>query len=292
MTNKQFTKFAEGIISGLTTMQDLRNNKSSLFESYPILAENDNWGNLVIYARNKGLMPVCNHIRFTRNKAQFLNILTNRGYTSMGEVKYLRPIINKYIKLNNVDYDYKGILQNWKDYVKNLADNDYNQALSDYTYNNIIKEVSKLVFDNPKYKEVVVAAVGANILKIDNPLQFVKDWYSYTDLQGNLLVAVNYINSDNTIIATKWEFKQLTTRTAIPVWENALNNVKRCFKTGRLGKKYTPLKRAEQGSLTGNYWEVVRDDKGRYVKGNKIGNAPEGVIFSTTLADRNKEVQE
>lgn len=292
MTQKQFTKFAEGIISGLTTMQDLRNNKPSLFESYPILAENDNWDNLVIYARNKGLTPVCNHIRVTRNKAQFLNILTNRGYKSMGEVKYLRPIINQYIKDNKVDYDYKGILQSWKEFVTTLADNDYSQALSDYTYSNIIKEVSKLVFDNPKYKEVVVTAVGANILKIDNPLQFVKDWYSYTDLQGNLLVAVNYINEDNTIIATKWEFKQLTTKVAISVWENALNNVKRCFRAGRLGKKYTPLKRAEQGSLTGNYWEVVKDDKGRYIKGNKIGNTPEGVIFSTTLADRNKEVQE
>ena len=301
MTNKQhntimkkstFEKFATGIISGLQTMQDLRNNKQSLLESYPQLTEGDNWNNLVTFARGAGLTPVCNHIRVARNKAQILNILANRGYTSVGEVKYLRNLINKYTKANTVDWDFRGILADWKEYVKNLADNEYNEALRDYTYNNILKVVAPLVFDNPKFKEIIIASVGAGILKIDNPISFVRDWYSYTDFAGNLLVPVNYINDNNTIIATKWGYKQLTTSVAVTTWENALRNVKRCFKAGKLGRKFTPLKRAEQGSLTGQYWEVVVNDKGLFAKGNKIEYDGIRDEFSVTLTDRNRAVRE
>lgn len=292
MKKAQFEKFATGIISGLATMQDLRNNKASLFESYPVLAEGENWSNLVIFAREKGLTPVCNHIRVARNKQQVLNILAYRGYTSVGEVKYLRALINQYTKINSVDWDYRGILADWKEYVTELVDKDYNEATRDYTYNNILKEVSKLVFNNPKFKEVIVAAIGAGLLNTENPVQFVKDWYSYTDFEGNLLVPVNYINNDNIIIAARWQYKRLTTTVAISTWETALRNVKKCFKAGRLGRKYTPLKRVSCGSLTGQYWSVIVDDKGRFAKGDKMEY--DGVIeeFETTLADRNKENKE
>lgn len=292
MTTKQFEKFATGIIEGLQTMEDLRNNKKSLFESYPVLVEEDNWSNLVIFARGAGLTPVCNHIRVARNKYQVLNILANRGYTSVGEVKYLRSLINQYTKENTVDWDYRGILADWKEYVNNLADKDYNEATRDYTYNNILKEVSKLVFNNPTFKEVVVSAIGAGVLNTENPVQFVKDWYSYADFEGNLLVPVSYINEENTIIATKWEYKRLTTTVAITTWENALRNVKKCFKAGRLGSKYTPLKRVHHGALTGLYWSAVVDDKGRFAKGDKMEYDGFREEFGTTLAERNKEGRE
>ena len=292
MKKTTFEKFATGIISGLQTMGDLRNNKKSLFESYPQLAEGDNWNNLVIFAREHGLTPVCNHIRVARSKAQILNTLANRGYTSVGEVKYLRTLINLYTKENTVDWDYRNILTDWKEYVNNLIDKDYNEATRDYTYNNILKEVSKLVFNNPKFKEVIVTAIGSGLLNTENPVQFVRDWYSYTDFEGNLLVPVNYINNDNIIIATRWQYKRLTTTVAITTWENALRNVKKCFKAGRLGRKYTPLTRVSCGSLTGQYWSVTIDDKGRFAKGDKMKY--DGVIeeFTTTLAERNKEVRE
>ena len=292
MTQKQFTKFATGLIGGLQTMEDLRNNKSSLFESYPVLAEGDNWDNLVIFAREHGLTPVCNHIRVARSKEQVLNLLANRGYTSIGEIKYLRTLINLYTKVNIVEWDFRLILKDWKEYIKTLTDNNYNEALRDYTYNNVLKAIAPLVFDNPKFKEIVMASIGAGILKTDNPVDFVRDWYTCTDLQGNLLVPVNYINGDNTIIATKWEYKQLTAKVAQSVFEVALSNVKRCFKAGKMGRKFTPLKRAEQGTLTGQYWSVTIDNKGRFAKGDKMEY--NGVIeeFETTLADRNKEVKE
>lgn len=293
MTTKQFERFATGIISGLQTMQNLRNNKNSLFESYPVLADGDNWSNLVAFARGAGLTPVCNHIRVARGKHQVLNILANRGYTSVGEVKYLRKLINLYTKLNHVDWDSRGLLDSWKEYINTLADANYNEALRDYTYNNVLKAIAPLVFDNPKFKEVVIASIGAGILKTDNPINFVKDWYTCTDLEGNLLVPVNYINNDNTLIATKWEYKQLTAKVAQSVFEVALSNVKRCYKAGKMDRKFTPLKRASQGALTGNYWTVVVDDKGRFVKGEKVVyNSGTSAEFLTTLADRNKEVKE
>ena len=291
MTTKQFEKFATGIIKGLQTMEDLRNNKNSLLESYPVLAEGDNWNNLVIFARGAGLTPVCNHIRVVRAKYQVINIFVNRGYTSVGEIKYLRTLINQYVKVNTVDWDYRGILADWKDLVKQNTENTLNKALSEYTYNNVLIEVSKLVFNNPTFKEMVVSAIGAGLLNTENPVQFVRDWYSYTDLEGNLLIPVNYINEDNTIIATKWEHKPLKTNVAQSVFENALRNVKKCFKAGKLGRKYTPLKRVACGSLTGQYWSVIIDDKGRFAKGDKLEHTGTREEFLTTLAERNKEVR-
>ena len=291
MTTKQFEKLANGIIKGLQTMQDLRNNKTSLFESYPVLAEDNNWNNLVIFARGAGLTPVCNHIRVVRAKYQVINIFVNRGYTSVGEVKYLRNLINQYVKVNTVDWDYRGILADWKEYVVTLIDNNYNEALRDYTYNNVLKAIAPLVFDNPKFKEVVVSAIGAGLLNTDNPVQFVRDWYSYTDFEGNLLIPVNYINEDNTIIATRWEHKPLKTNAAQSVFENALRNVKKCFKAGKLGRKFTPLKRVEQGALTGCYWSVIVTDKGQFAKGDKLEHTGTREEFLTTLAERNKEVR-
>ena len=292
MTNKQFTKFAEGILKGFNTMQDLRSYKTSLFDTEPALKEGNNWNDLIIFARGAGLQPECNHIRVARSKAQVLEVFVKRGYTSVGEVKYLRKLINLYVKSNTVDWDFKDILADWKEIVKQGVEDTFDAALSEYTYNNVLKEVSKLVFNNPTFKEVVVSAIGAGLLNLDNPVQFVRNWYSYTDFEGNLLVPVNYINKDHTIIATRWEFKKLSTSNSITIWENALRNVKRCFKAGKLGNKYTPLKRAAQGSLTGNYWNVVVDEKGRYVKGDRIEYAGIAKDFDTTLADRNKEVKE
>lgn len=292
MTQKQFTKFAEGIVSGLNTMQDLRNSKNSLFESYPVLKEDNSWDNLVIFARGAGLQPACNHIRVARSKAQILDIFVKRGYTSVGEIKYLRTLVNLYVKSNTVDWDFRSILADWKKIVKQSSEDTFNAALSEYTYNNVLKEVSKLVFNNSTFKEVVISAIGAGLLNLDNPVKFVRDWYSYADFEGNLLVPVSYINEDNTIIATRWEFKKLSTSNSITIWENALRNVKRCFKSGKLGSKYTPLKRVAQGSLTGNYWSAVIDEKGRYIKGDKIEYIGIAKDFVTTLADRNKEVKE
>ena len=291
MTQKQFEKLATGIVKGLHTMEDLRRNKESLFESYPVLAAGNNWSNLVMFARAEGLTPVCNHVRVARSKAQTLEIFVNRGYTAVGEVKYLRSIINQYTKANTVDWDYRGILADWKEYVNTLADNNYTEALRDYTYNNVLKAIAPLVFDNPKFKEIVIASIGAGILKVDNPVNFVKDWYTYTDMQGNLLVPVNYINDDNTIIATRWEYKQLTAKVAQSVFEVALSNVKRCFKAGKMARKFTPLKRADQGALTGKYWAVVVNDKGAFTKGDAIEHTGMAEDFVTTLAERNKELR-
>ena len=300
MTQKQFEKFANGIVSGLQTMQDLRSNKNSLFESYPVLAEGDNWSNLVIYAREHGLQPECTHIRPVRTCAEVVSILQHRyidiarskRYDNMGALKHWRALINVYCKIDGVTWGWGDIKREWAKYVKLLSDNDFDNALRDYNYNSAITALVNTFATSPEWCDTVVAAIGAELLKMDDPIQFIRNWYTYTDLQGNLLVKVLYINNDRDVITTKWECRTLTRSIASGVVECALRNVKRAFRSGKLDRKYTPLKRYNQGELCGEYWSVATNDKGRVVKGDKLTDYTDVASnYTTTLADYNRELR-
>lgn len=292
MNAKQFTKFATGIISGLSTMQDLRNCKSSLFETYPQLQEGDNWARLLKFGKDNGLQPACNHIRTPRTLQEVVNILLNRGYNNVGQLKYLRTLVNMYLKEVTQEWNYKSLLNEWRKVVNTLADKDFETATRDYNYNNTLKAIADLVFDNNEFRDVVVTAIGAGLLNVDNPVKFVQNWYTYTDINGNLLVKVPYINDNVNVIANIWGVRELKRNIAQACFENALRNVKKAFKAGRTGRKYEPLKRYTIGDLTGEFYAVAINEKGRYCKGDAIeysGKCSEE--FKTTLAEFNKQQQ-
>lgn len=292
MNAKQFTKFATGITSGLSTMQELRDNKSSLFETYPQLQEGDVWARLLKFGKENGLQPGCSHIRTPRTLQEVVNILLNRGYNNVGQLKYLRGLINLYLKEVTQEWNYKKLLNEWRKMVKTLADKDFETATRDYNYNNTLKAISNLVFNNAEFKGVIVASIGAGLLDINNPVKFVQNWYTYTDINGNLLVKVPYINDNADIIANVWTVRELKRNIAQSCFENALRNVKKAFKAGRTGRKYEPLKRYTIGDLTEEFYAVVINEKGRYCKGDAIEYSGKcSKEFKTTLVEFNKQQQ-
>ena len=294
--SKQFAS----IIKGMQDMQQLRVNKAALMESYPILAEGDNWGNLVLYARDNGVTPMCKHIRIVRTCADVVNILQSRyidialtkRYDSMGALKHWRSILNRYCKMEGITWGWSDIKREWSTYIKLLIGNDFDNALRDYNYNSAIIALVNTFAASPEWCDTVVAAIGADMLSMDNPVQFIRNWYTYTDMQGNILVKVPYINKGRDIIATIWEYRVLTRHIASGVVECALRNVKRAFKSGKLERRYTPLKRYTQGELCGEYWSAVINDKGRCVKGDKLDKHTDiASNYTTTLAEYNRELR-
>lgn len=194
-----------------------------------------------------------------------------RHYSTIGDLKKARPIINKVIARSKVNFGWRDLIKGYQEVAKGCLKKEKNEILKDWVFNKVLENVAPLILENPEFQRIALNAVAEGIFSLKEPLQFVQRYSKYTDSNGVIYGKKTTLEEENgnKVFITRFTPINLTATNAAKILECSFENFHRMRKNAIIGGKLDICHRVSNGQIFAQY-KATQGENGEYLRGERI----------------------
>ncbi|MBR4983212.1 MAG: hypothetical protein IKY94_11705 [Lachnospiraceae bacterium] len=216
----------------------------------------------------------------TRQDAKFVGIsitleqavkMAIRHYSTIGNLKKARPMINKVIARSKVTFGWKDLVKGFQEIAKKSLDKEKSDILKDWNFSQVLTKAAPLILENKTFGRIAANAIAEGIFSIKEPLKFVQRYSKYTDDKGVIYGKKTTLEEEDglKVFITRFLPITLTAVNAAKILESAFENFHKMRKNAAIGGKLDICHRVYNGQIYARY-EAIKGENGEIIRGKRI----------------------